>query len=103
MNARPANKSAFLLTAPATRPTAAGRETLTRKLPASNAPFSRLLKNTHLLRCAHPSSLRRTVKYASFLLISRALHLDVFDQPGRKLHFQQPAIGKKIILFSIPG
>ena len=51
---------------------------------------SRLLKNTHLLRCAHPSSLRRTVTYASFLLISRALHLDVFDQPGRKLLFKQP-------------
>jgi hypothetical protein len=43
---------------------------------------NRLLKNTHLLRYAHPSSLRRTGKYASFLLISRALHLDVFDQPG---------------------
>ncbi|MCX5905543.1 MAG: hypothetical protein NTV89_19200, partial [Proteobacteria bacterium] len=48
-----------------------------------------LLKNTLLLRCAHPSSLRRTVKYASFLLISRALHLDVFDQPEKKLLFQQ--------------
>jgi len=47
---------------------------------------NRLLKNTHLLRCAHPSSLRRTKKYASFLLISRALHLDVFDQP-LKNHF----------------
>jgi len=55
-----------------------------------NILISRLLKNTHLLRCAHPSSLRRTKKYASFLLISRALHLDVFDQPGEKLLFQQP-------------
>ncbi len=45
----------------------------------------RLLKNTHLLRCAHPSSLRRTLQYASFLLISRALHPDVFDQPGKTL------------------
>ena len=52
----------------------------------------RLLKNIHLLRCAHPSSLRRTVEYASFLLISRALHLDVFDQPGGELLFQQPAM-----------
>jgi hypothetical protein len=34
-----------------------------------------------LLRYAHPSSMRRTVKYASFLMISRALHLNVFDQP----------------------
>jgi len=51
------------------------------------ACISRLLKNTHLLHCAHPSSLRRTVQYASFLLISRALHLDVFDQPGRNYFF----------------
>jgi hypothetical protein len=43
----------------------------------------RLLKNTHLLRYAHPSSLRRTGKYASFLRISRALRLDVFDQPEK--------------------
>jgi hypothetical protein len=41
----------------------------------------RLLKNTHLLRCAHPLSLRRTRKYASFLVISHALHLNIFDQP----------------------
>ena len=47
----------------------------------------RLLKNTHLLRCAHPSSLRRTVQYASFLTISRALHPDVFDQPGKNSFF----------------
>jgi hypothetical protein len=39
-----------------------------------------LLKNTHLLRYAHPSSLQRTYLYASFLRISRALHLDVFEQ-----------------------
>jgi len=41
------------------------------------------VKNTHLLRYAHPLSLRRTEKYASFLRISRALHLDVFDQPAK--------------------
>jgi hypothetical protein len=45
--------------------------------------IGRLLKNTHLLRYDHPSSLRRTGKYASFLGISRALHLDVFDQPEK--------------------
>jgi len=49
--------------------------------------FSRLLKNTHLLRYAHPSSLRRTGKYDSFLRISRALHLDVFDQPEKDYLF----------------
>jgi hypothetical protein len=32
--------------------------------------------------------LRRTVKYASFLTISRALHPDVFDQPEEKLRCQ---------------
>jgi len=49
--------------------------------------YGRLLKNTHLLRCAHPASLRRTVKYASLLLISRALHLDIFDQPWENYSF----------------
>jgi len=44
---------------------------------------NRLLKKTHLLRYAHPSSLQRTGTYASFLMISRALHLAVFDQPGK--------------------
>jgi hypothetical protein len=48
---------------------------------------SRLLKNTHLQRYAHPSSLQRTTKYASFLRISRALHLDVFDQPEKNYFF----------------
>ena len=46
-----------------------------------------LLKNTHLLRYAHPSSLQRTCKYASFLGISRALYLDVFDQPAENGFF----------------
>jgi len=49
--------------------------------------FIMLLKNTRLLCCAHPSSLRRTVKYASFLTISLALHPDVFDQPGENYFF----------------
>jgi len=48
--------------------------------------FFRLLINTRLLRCAHPASLRRTVTYASCLVILRALHLNVFDQP-EKYHF----------------
>jgi hypothetical protein len=43
--------------------------------------ISRLLNNAHLLRFPHPSSLRRTGKYASFLRISGALHLGVFEQP----------------------
>ena len=52
-----------------------------------DAGTSRLLKNTHLLRYAHPLSLRRTGKYASFLRILRALHLDVFDQPVKNYFF----------------
>ena len=43
----------------------------------------RLSQNANLLRYPHPSSLRRTSKYASFLGISEALHLDIFHQPLR--------------------
>ena len=49
-----------------------------------------LLKNPHLLRCAHHSSLRRTNKYASFLMISCSLHLDVFEQPQENYFFNNP-------------
>jgi hypothetical protein len=42
-----------------------------------------LLKNGYLLRFPHPSSLRRTVKYASLLRISGALLLALFEQPGK--------------------
>jgi hypothetical protein len=45
---------------------------------------SRLLKNAHLQRSPHPSSLQRTFKYASLLRISGALHLGIFDQPEKK-------------------
>ena len=44
---------------------------------------SGLLKNTHLLRFPNPSSLRRTPEYASFLRISGALHLGIFEQPAK--------------------
>jgi hypothetical protein len=55
-------------------------------------PSNRLLKNTHLSR--HASGLRSfpIAIGTSFLRISRALHPNVFDQPGKKLLFQQPAI-----------
>ena len=43
--------------------------------------LSRLLKNAHLLRFSHPSSLQRTSKYASFLRISGALHRGISEQP----------------------
>jgi len=42
-----------------------------------------MLKNAHLLRSPHPSALRRTSKYASFLRISGALHLGIFEHPAR--------------------
>jgi len=43
----------------------------------------RLSENAHLLRYPHPSSLRRTSMYASFLGILEALQLDIFHQPLR--------------------
>ena len=43
--------------------------------------FNRLLKNAHLLRFSHPSSLRSTSRYTSLLRISMALHLGIFEQP----------------------
>jgi hypothetical protein len=39
------------------------------------------------LRYPHPSSLRRTSMYASFLRISEALHMDIFHQPLRSWFF----------------
>jgi hypothetical protein len=47
----------------------------------------RLSENAHLLRYPHPSSLRRTSMYASFLGISEALHMDIFHQPLRSRFF----------------
>jgi hypothetical protein len=46
-----------------------------------------LLKNAYLLRFPHPSSLRRTSKYASLLRISGALHLGIFEQPEKNQFF----------------
>jgi hypothetical protein len=39
------------------------------------------------LRYPHPSSLRRTSMYASFLGISEALHMKIFHQPLRSRFF----------------
>ncbi len=51
----------------------------------THLPFGRLtaLSKVEGLRYPHPSSLRHTSMYASFLGISEALHLDVFHQPLR--------------------
>jgi hypothetical protein len=47
------------------------------------------MKNAHLRRYPHSSSLRRTSVYASLLEISDALHLDVFDQPAKQVFFSK--------------
>ena len=57
------------------------RKPITEALARLHNWPNRLLKNTRLLRCAHHSSLRRTTKYASFVMISHALRSDIFEQP----------------------
>jgi hypothetical protein len=54
----------------------------TPTLNIGRPPFwiSRLLKKAHLPRWRARAALRRTRKYAS----RAALHLDLFEQPGRK-------------------
>jgi hypothetical protein len=58
----------------------------------AHLPFDRLtalsrvegltvLSKAEGLRYPHPSSLRRTTMYASFLGISKVLYLDIFHQP----------------------
>jgi hypothetical protein len=42
-----------------------------------------VLKNAQLRRFPHPSSLRRTPKYASLLRVSGALHLGIFEHPAK--------------------
>jgi len=56
-------------------------------LSKAQGPFGRLtaLSKAEGLRYPHPSSLRRTSMYASFLGISEALHLGIFHQPLRSL------------------
>ena len=60
------------------------------RMKKGRSDSSRLLKNAHLLRFPHPSSLRRTSRYASFLRISGALHLSLFEQLEKQSLFQQP-------------
>jgi hypothetical protein len=52
----------------------------------------RLLKNAHLLRFPHPSSLRRTSKYASLLRTSGAFHLGIFEQPAGNEFFSNLSV-----------
>jgi hypothetical protein len=62
--------------------------------PERSLTISRLLKNAHLQRYPHPSSLRRTSKYASLLRISGALHLGIFEQ-SEKNDFFSKLLGEK--------
>ena len=55
------------------------------------------MKNAHLLRYAHPSSLQRTRMYVSFLRISRALHLVVFEEPAENYFFNNLLVPGKIM------
>ena len=57
----------------------------------------RLLKNAHLPRCPHPSSLRRTRLYDSLLGISVALYLDVFEQPENLEPDREPSAEAEIL------
>jgi hypothetical protein len=50
-----------------------------------------LLKKPQLLRCPHPSSLRRTSAYASFLGISGALYLIGFRMEASKRSSAKPS------------
>jgi len=56
----------------------------------AHLPFDKLmaLSKVEGLRYPHPSSLRRTSMYASFLGISEALHMDIFHQPLRIPFFE---------------
>jgi hypothetical protein len=60
-----------------------------------------LLKNGHLLRFPHPSSLQRTAEYASLLRISGALHLALFEQPGKDDFFSSLLLFTHIGGFSL--
>jgi hypothetical protein len=65
------------------RPLARELVRIKKQVEALGIFTNRLLKNSHLLRYPHPLSLRRTAKYASFLRISVALHLAIFEQPAK--------------------
>jgi hypothetical protein len=65
-----------------------------------------LLKNGHLPRFPHPSSLQRTAKYASLLRISGALHLTLFEIPGKDDFLSsllEPCRGASTLVFLAGG
>jgi hypothetical protein len=73
-------------------------------LSKTEGPFGKLtaLSKVEGLRYPHPSSLRRTSLYASFLGISEALHMDIFHQPLSTRFFDSLYnIRQYLILFSV--
>jgi hypothetical protein len=62
---------------------------LNKKEEDKGSGLNRLLKKARLRRSPHPSSLRRTFKYASLLRISGALHPDIFDQSAKNDFFNR--------------
>src|SRR4030042_7106892 len=60
-----------------------------RHIWAKRELSNRLLKNAHLRRCPHPSTLRRTSKYASLLRMSGALHLGIFEESEKNDFFRK--------------
>jgi hypothetical protein len=62
-----------------------------RRYPAASPSQQRGKRSLLTCRDAtpHPSSLRRTFKYASLLTISGALHPGIFDQPAKNNFFNR--------------
>ena len=71
-----------------------------RKETSSNCTSSRLLKKAHLRRCRAWALAAAYAEYASLGPTRAALHLDLFEQPGEKRVFQQPATH---IVWAEPG
>ena len=60
-----------------------------KRSTGNHAKSSRPLKKTHMLRCRSIASLQRTVSTPPLVDISRASHLDLFEQPAGGF-FQHP-------------
>ena len=71
----------------------------------AHLPFDKLMALSKIegLRYPHPSSLRRTSMYASFLGISEALHMDIFHQPLGSRFFESLNSTIFLTLFLLDG
>jgi len=59
-------------------------------MPDADPVSNRLLKKAHLRRWNAQALVAAYLEYASLGLSHSALHLDLFEQPGRKRVFQHP-------------